>query len=266
MKSRANYNIFLGGIILANAVFIFSQLSIVPIILRDQALSRQQLNMLRTFSAEFSRKRPPADMLNAAPDNLPVIAPAAGSEISLETIRVKGIVQGKNPVVFLEFGREKTSGIFREGDIAAGFRICEIRRESVVFSDGQRRRILRVALDGAEEAFCRQISENEIVFNKKMLGTTALKLAGEANGLKIIPAGGPQRETGGGLRISNIAQGGIMEELGLKNNDVICLINGVRVDNLFALMNAAQKIKSAGTAEIHVQRNNLPLVLKYSVR
>jgi len=59
---------------------------------------------------------------------------------------------------------------------------------------------------------------------------------------------------------------GIMEEMGLRNNDIVCQVNGIRTDNLLSLLTIAQKLKTAKTIELELRRNNLPVVLKYSIR
>ncbi|MDD5747310.1 MAG: PDZ domain-containing protein, partial [Candidatus Omnitrophica bacterium] len=66
--------------------------------------------------------------------------------------------------------------------------------------------------------------------------------------------------------ITNVTQGGIIEEIGLKNNDILTQVNGIRLDNLFSLINIAQKLKTSKTIELEIVRNNVPLMLKYSVR
>lgn len=238
----------------------------LPVIRYQQNMARERLALLRA-------RRIPATHRRIAPAPEPVQPlvtvdePQPGpNDSDFDSVRVRGIVQGQRPLVFLEFTQDETTGIFREGDRAGALTVIAIGRDSVIVANARQQRTLKVALDGPESAFCRHPSEYETVINRKMLGGTALKLAGEANGVKLAPVGGPQRPTGGGLQITNVTQGGIIEEIGLKNNDILTQVNGIRLDNLFSLINIAQKLKTSKTIELEIVRNNVPLMLKYSVR
>lgn len=80
------------------------------------------------------------------------------------------------------------------------------------------------------------------------------------------------REGGGvapvmdGFQLGEIKAGSVVEQLGLKNGDVITEVNGEKLDSLAAVMRLAGQVQSMGQAKMLVLRAGKPLTFVFNTK
>jgi S1-C subfamily serine protease len=68
-----------------------------------------------------------------------------------------------------------------------------------------------------------------------------------------------------GYRLSAIRRGSPLDELGIRNGDIVHDVNGQKVDSVAGVLEAQARIRRAERLEIGITRRNEPMVLQYTV-
>lgn len=182
-------------------------------------------------------------------------------------VRVLGIIHGEKSVAFIERTLEKSNGIFLEGDIINNAKIVEIQKDRVIFQIQGNKQMLKIDNPGFqsnEEFSIKKITPFERAIDRQSLFKNVIKIAQEANNLKITSALNNKKKIAG-LKVMNIPQQGIIKELGLEDNDIIKRVNGFDIKSIPNAIKVYKKIRKNPDIEVEVIRNNSPLILKYQM-
>jgi hypothetical protein len=181
-------------------------------------------------------------------------------------IRVMGISTGVVPLVFLEFSQEKPGSLFRVHDRIGPLEICAIKERCVIISNGSNKKVFELSRFQSDAPLFQTLSSNEIVFSKNSLAPAILRIAGEANAVKVVPVQGGENGSIDGVRIKNIPREGLILKIGFQNNDIIKRINGIPVDSIDTIVKIVRTIKAEKAIAIAINRNNSSLVLNYYIK
>ena len=65
------------------------------------------------------------------------------------------------------------------------------------------------------------------------------------------------------MKVRDIPQNGLIQDMGLKNEDIIKSINGEKVTSVPGALLIANKVKTAPIIELGIIRNGISMVLNY---
>jgi general secretion pathway protein C len=69
-----------------------------------------------------------------------------------------------------------------------------------------------------------------------------------------------------GFRLSQIRAGGLLQQIGLQEGDVLQTVNGLNLYTPQEALQAYQQLQTESTVRINILRNNRPTTLTYELR
>ncbi|MCM8814186.1 MAG: hypothetical protein NC924_09700 [Candidatus Omnitrophica bacterium] len=187
----------------------------------------------------------------------------------LQGIRVIGVLCSKNSrLAIIEEKANHRTGFFRENDEIDQCRIRSIAENRIVLAYRGEQAVIPVAASDVQEipAYFQAVSANERFISRSLLSQFVLSAAGEANQLVFRQIANARSREIEGLCVTNIKNGGLIEELGLKNNDVIKSVNGFDVQTVPQSVFLLSRLQKKEAIELKILRNNQPLDLKFFIR
>jgi len=272
MAKPINYK-FITAVILINVIFISYNLSELAQIRRQH----QQIND-RIAGIKFKRLLP-ID-INARPRYKPqVVNKEIDKRETMELVKTEhqdlkehnlnllGISHGRKAVAFIETRDKIVSNLYQEGDFIGPLKIIKILHDHVVLDNQGKQDILGFNLFNPPLIRFKQLSENERILQRSQLrADSVLGVVNEANMLKITPKQDELTHSIEGLEIANLKKSGLIEGIGIKNNDIISTINGIRINSIPKALALLGQLKSLDLLELGIKRNNVPINLTYYIR
>ncbi|MFH2139035.1 MAG: hypothetical protein ABII88_11105 [Candidatus Omnitrophota bacterium] len=260
-----------------NILFIGFRLSNLKHIHSKRQYINQRLELIAVRSAAFKvscrfpeQGAASSSLIVDVPKNIMIAPPQILKQKLVKNIpiRLLGIVKGKSPVAFLELLDKKISGIYREGDNIGEATVCGIFSDKILLRiDGQEFELtFEKTIADKQDLPVEFIADNELLIEKKSFSKKVLDIAGEANKLKISRSVDIDTQKIKGLQVSKVPKNGFIENLGLKDDDIISRVNGMQVDSIPKALGIMNKIKSSNLIKLEIIRNNIPLMLKYQIR
>jgi general secretion pathway protein C len=109
--------------------------------------------------------------------------------------------------------------------------------------------------------------DNEIVISKSFVFEEVKRANEILRTVKIlpIPDEGPTNRLKG-FRIDNVPGGSIFDKAGLKSGDVICFIQGQRLESALEAVRIFHTVQNQPEVKVDLMRNNEMLTLRYKIR
>lgn len=116
------------------------------------------------------------------------------------------------------------------------------------------------ALDGVT-----QLGENKYAVERRILDQYLSDLDALSKMARVIPHKGPDGEVDG-YRLSGIRRNSPLQQLGIKNGDVIHNVNGTSLANMTDAMGAFQQLSGANNFSFDVSRRGQRQTMEYEIR
>ena len=272
MAKTINYK-FIGVVILINIIFISYNLA-------ELVQIRRQHRQINKRIAGVKSKRSLPINLNVIPERKPQavntvkdktenieLVKTDSNDLKEHNLNLLGISQGRRAVAFIETRDKRVSNLYGEGDFIGPLKIMKILHDHVVLDNQGKQDILGFNLFNPPPIPFEQLSENERILRRSQLrADSVLGVVNEANMLKITPKQDELTHSIEGLKIANLKKSGLIEAIGIKNNDVISTINGMRIDSIPKVLSLLEQLKSLDLLELGIKRNNVPVNLTYYIR
>jgi general secretion pathway protein C len=159
------------------------------------------------------------------------------------------------------------------GDSVEGFKIVKISRGEVIMSSAGRQFTLSFPDGGVLQPMVFAANEGKW-YNIKTEGNTIVTdratVAGAILRIKDIMKDvqvGPYSENGkkSGMAVAKLDEKGILQEIGVKQGDIIKSVNGLPINNPYQVINAYRRLKDKSELRVEIIRNASPLVLNYRI-
>jgi general secretion pathway protein C len=157
-------------------------------------------------------------------------------------------------------------------------RLTEIREDSVELTRGTEKHTIPIVEDpvpgkgrsgpgrvsGVRSDLARQINEKQYLLNQEKVLEALNKPEQILSDARLYPniKDGNQE----GFRVLEVKRGGIYEDLGLKNRDVLLRINGLNLKGPESAMQAMSALKGMNTINLDIIRNGENMTLTYQIR
>lgn len=109
------------------------------------------------------------------------------------------------------------------------------------------------------------LSETEYVIDRAMFEAALADINKLVTEARMVPNFTPDRQVDG-FRIFQIRPGSIYQQLGLRNGDVIEMVNGIKLDDPTKGLELFQALKSQSHFTINLKRYNNKMTFNYDVR
>ena len=159
------------------------------------------------------------------------------------------------------------------GDEVQGKSVYKIEQKKVVFNVGGSlecltvagEEIARVVHKGDAEGGVSADGENKFTVDQSLLDEVLANPEALATQLRAVPHKGPDGNIDG-YRLSGIRKGSTIEQLGVKNGDIIHSVNGKELTSVSNAMDAYSSLGSEKSFSFEVTRRNQRQTMQYDVR
>ena len=159
------------------------------------------------------------------------------------------------------------------GDEVQGKEVYKIEQKKVVFNVGGSlecltvagEEITRVVHKGDGEGGVSSDGENKFTVDQSLLDEVLANPEALATQLRAVPHKGPDGNIDG-YRLSGIRKGSTIEQLGVKNGDIIHSVNGKELTSVSNAMDAYSSLGSEKSFSFEVTRKNQRETMQYDVR
>ncbi len=174
----------------------------------------------------------------------------------------------KDPVVFIKNLETGKRGMYKLGNLIQEARIIKIAKNSVTLEKNGKTGILKLgsrgrSWSGLQEIDPISISGDHIVVSKKGLLQQVTDIYKSVKNIKVKPH--YQLNKVAGLIVDGIAQGSIIEAAGIRNNDVIEVVNNQKIDSYQKALQVFSKVKSKSEIKVCLLRDGQQKTLRYKI-
>jgi general secretion pathway protein C len=209
-------------------------------------------------------------VISLAPVNVVPLSPVPEEEIvSQLPLELRGTIIGIKSSAFI-FNTETGKGsLYKLDDLIEGYKIFVISAGRVLLENNGI--IQELVLAGH-----RRKSDNEPAVYIDETGTTVVsrvhlleqlpKVNELLAKLKILPTPAPDNNGLLGFRVENVPSGSIVDEVGIKNGDIIRSVEGKELKSVRDAWQAFNAVKNQSRFEVGLLRNDQPLILRYLIK
>jgi type II secretion system protein C len=183
-----------------------------------------------------------------------------------------GTILGSPSMAFIFNPDTNQQGLFRLNDNVQGFRLVKISSGKVVIEkNGDAWELILTAnnknkiVNGKAVVFSDPAS-GTIVINRLQMMAQMLKAKDILGSVKIFPIPDPATSKLGGFRVDNVPSGSLVEEVGIKNGDVIYSVQGQKLQTVQDAWSMFAKVQTQSRVEVVLMRNNEPVTIKYELK
>jgi type II secretion system protein C len=216
----------------------------------DQAMQQRPVSIARRLSAR------PVD-------------PAQDVKMGLE---LWGTILGNPSMAFIFNPDTNQQGLFKLNDDVQDFRLVKISSGKVVLEkEGDAWELILTANNKNRSASGKAVvfsdpASGTIVVNRLQLMAQMLKAKDILGSIKIFPIPDPVTSKLGGFRVDNVPSGSLVEEVGIKNGDVIYSVQGQKLQTIQDAWSMFAKVQTQSRVEVVLMRNNEPVTIKYEIK
>lgn len=234
-----------------------------------------QLNFHKDHSAEIkisdssqpreTNKRPLASRMV-----LPIEV-TKSTKPDLPKLELLGTIMGNTAMAFIFDPQTESSGLYKVNDQVGDFKLSQISAGKIVLEkDGVTHELFlasnRARAAKENESFVARDDSGTMIISKFQLIGQMFKANELISKIKIMPLAGDVPNKLRGFKIENVPSGSMIEEIGIKNGDVIYSVQGQRLQSMPDALAMFNRIQSQSRIEVVLLRNDQPITLKYEIK
>jgi len=190
-----------------------------------------------------------------------------GFSINLELL---GTLIGNTSLAFIYDTGANHPGLYRLNDTIGGFKIVGIMAGKVILAkDGATQELLLASGKrkgyGDNESFVFTDGSGTMVVDKFHMMGQILKVPELLNKIKILPLPDIASNKLRGFRIDNVPSGSIIEEVGIRNGDIIYSVQGQKMQSMQDALQMFNRIQNQSRIEVVLLREDKPVTLHYEI-
>ncbi|MDD4940355.1 MAG: hypothetical protein PHS64_06660 [Candidatus Omnitrophica bacterium] len=218
--------------------------------LPDEAQPRERVSVARRLSARPDDTRP---------------------DIAIN-MELWGTILGNPSMAFLFNPDTNQQGLCRLNDSFSGFRLVKIKSGKVVLEkDGDAWEIVLNENNRNKAASAKAVAfadpgSGTYVINKMQLVAQMLQSKDMLSAIKLFPIPDAATSKLGGFKVDNVPAGSVIEEVGIKNGDVIYSVQGQKLQTIQDAWSMFSKVQNQSRVEVVLVRDNEPLTIKYEIK
>ena len=237
------------------------------------------LHIIAQVNARRNYKSTPVLLLTAPKDGAESPAlpePASQIESTDENTEVVlrcelwGTLIGDHPMAFIYDPDTDKSGVYRLNELVNSFKLVAIQSGKVILERNNRQHEILLA-SNKNTSLGKGLNvvhddSGAIVISKTQVMQQVLMARDLLSKVKIMPMPDAQTNKLAGLKIDNVPGGSIIEEVGIKNGDVICSVQGKKLQSLQDAWSMFGAVQNQNRIEVLLLRNNQPVTLNYEIK
>lgn len=182
-----------------------------------------------------------------------------------------GTLIGVHPMAFIYDPDTDKGCVYRLNDTVEGHKLVRIEAGKIVLERNSRRQELLLASNkntSLAKAGVNAVHDDSgtIVISKTQMMQQVLMARDLLAKVKIMPIPDAQTNRLAGLKIDNVPGGSIIEDVGIKNGDVICSVQGRKLQSLQDAWSMFGTVQNQDRVEVVLLRNNQPVTLNYQIK
>lgn len=205
-------------------------------------------------------------------------AAGVSEEMSFDTVvehpeiplRLLGTVIGTPSLAFIFNSNTQKRNLYHEQDSVEGFFIKRINAGKIeVEKNGV---VTELAIMGGSDAAGRMANlvegeqDGTYIINKMELMGQMLKANELIAKVRVSPIPDGTTNRLSGFRIDNVPSGSLIEEVGIRNGDVILAVQGKRLQSMQDAWQMFNRVQSQSRIEVVLLRNEQPMTLRYEIK
>jgi general secretion pathway protein C len=188
---------------------------------------------------------------------------------TVEGLELVGTAMGnpKDPIAFIKDTRTGRQGIYKKGSLVEGSRVVLIAKGSVdLEKDGQVATLfLKRGSDFAKNEIDSQSmitgSGNEFVMNRSALLKETTMVLNTVRQMRVAPYS--QQNKVIGMRVEGVKEGTIISQAGIKDRDVVTMVNNQKIDSYQKALQVFSKVRNQDQIMVCVLRSGKMQQLNY---
>jgi type II secretion system protein C len=183
-----------------------------------------------------------------------------------------GTILGNTAMAFIFNPDANQQGLFRVNDNVQGFRIVKISSGRITLEkEGNAWELILKANNRNRSVSGKAVVFSDpdsgiVVVNKMQLMGQMLQAKEILSSIKIFPIPDPATSKLGGFKVDNVPPGSLIEEVGIKNGDVIYSVQGQKLQTVQDAWKMFAKVQTQNRVEVVLLRNNEPVTIKYEIK
>ncbi len=228
---------------------------------------------------EVEKKPKPYDYYSIISKRNPFVGGAAGVTIgedlpeALPDLKLKGtiVVEGLDSLCIIQDVATQKEEVYKKGDTVGGSEIVQIKRDHIVLKTPTGLASLIVyggisllGVSSQGSGLVRQVAINRWSFSRAEL----IKVISSPNDLLARVKVTPYLEAGQvkGFRLDDIRKGGMVENLGVRNGDIIRKVEGQEMNGVERAIEIYKEVKDKPIISVEVERDGRPVTLTYEIK
>ncbi len=199
---------------------------------------------------------------------------------SFPSLKLRGTVVAPPASSFaiIEDASSKTQDLYRIGEQVRGMTLTRIERKLVVLERDGSEFILRMSADDTSSAVASSpaqptpaasssaaegmtVEGDTRVIEKQFVVALLGRVDEILSQMRVIP-----HTSGEGYGVYSIRRGSIVEQMGLRNRDIVRRVNGRNLNSMKDILNAYQSLSDDSEIVLEITRGGKPVALKYQIR
>jgi len=200
------------------------------------------------------------------------IKPVSDKSAVAPDLELWGTIKGNPSMAFIFNPKTDQQGLFKLNETVNGFQIVKISSgKAVIEKDGEAWELVLKSNNSKKASAGKAVAFSDpdsgtIVVNKMRLMGQMLQSRDLLGTIKIFPIPDPATSKLGGFRVDNVPAGSVIEEVGIKNGDVICSVQGKKLQTIQDAWSMFGKVQTQSRVEVVLMRDNQPLTLNYEIK
>jgi type II secretion system protein C len=182
--------------------------------------------------------------------------PAAALALNLELVGT-AVGNAKDPIAFIKDLDTNKQGIYKTGSAVGPAKVIRIAKGIVDLDHNGKTMTIEVKnrksqYDITVSDAILSVNDNEIVVSRNELNKSTSSIFKLANKVKIRPF--RQSDKVLGMKVDNIDKGCIIEQVGLRNKDIVTSVNNQKIDSYQKALQVFKKIRKQNEIKVSLLR------------
>lgn len=180
-------------------------------------------------------------------------------------LKLLGTILGNTPIAYIKDLVSDRQRVCEIGDIISGAKIVDIQLGKVILERDGEREILVLA-DTGESASTDILSAEKVINKKEILKEIGNDISKAMSLAKVVPNFDFVGGKFSGLKVEGIKKGSLVEFAGLRNGDIIKVVNGQELSTQQKSIQVFRKVRNQPQINIGLLRKNRLIKLRYNIK